>query len=140
MYSPYGQLISSTLTLTPTDRFFTNQRLESSIGLYDYRARFYDPWVGGFIQPDSIVPDPFEPAAWNRLGYVYGIRFGTPIRVETVSSSGRVKYEWAKLLMGRAGRVLIPKPMALNLLITLLRWRIRPASVMIQPESRRWSV
>ena len=60
------------MTLTPTDRFFTNQRLESNIGLYDYRARFYDPWVGGFIQPDSIVPDPFEPAAWNRYGYVYG--------------------------------------------------------------------
>jgi RHS repeat-associated protein len=56
----------------PTDRFFTNQRLESNIGLYDYRARFYDPWVGSFIQPDSIVPDPFEPAAWNRYGYVYG--------------------------------------------------------------------
>jgi RHS repeat-associated protein len=58
--------------VTPTDRFFTNQRLESNIGLYDYRARFYDPWVGSFIQPDSIVPDPFDPAAWNRYGYVYG--------------------------------------------------------------------
>jgi hypothetical protein len=36
--------------------------------------------VGGFIQPDSIVPDPFEPAAWNRFGYVYGnpVRYTDP--------------------------------------------------------------
>ena len=27
-----------------------------SISLYDYRARFYDPLTGSFVQPDSIVP------------------------------------------------------------------------------------
>jgi hypothetical protein len=27
--------------------------------------------IGQFIQPDSIVPDPLNPLAWNRFGYVY---------------------------------------------------------------------
>jgi RHS repeat-associated protein len=71
-YLPYGSLIETTgAESLPTDRLFTGQRLEN-IGLYDYRARFYDPLVGSFIQPDSIVPDPLDPRAWNRLGYVYG--------------------------------------------------------------------
>jgi RHS repeat-associated protein len=68
-YSPYGSIISSTGTL-PTDRLFTGQRFESGIGLYDYRARFYDPLVGSFISADSIVPDFDRPVAWNRYAYV----------------------------------------------------------------------
>jgi hypothetical protein len=28
--------------------------------------------TGSFTQPDSIVPDPMDPRAWNRFGYVYG--------------------------------------------------------------------
>jgi RHS repeat-associated protein len=31
--------------------------LESSLGLYFYNARWYDPAVGGFIQADIIVPE-----------------------------------------------------------------------------------
>jgi RHS repeat-associated protein len=44
--------------LFPTDRRFTGQRWEASLGLYDYRARFYDPTLGRFLQPDPIVPEP----------------------------------------------------------------------------------
>jgi RHS repeat-associated protein len=35
------------------------------------RPRFYDPQTGLFIQPDSIVPQPGNPIAWNRFTYVY---------------------------------------------------------------------
>jgi hypothetical protein len=39
--------------------------------LYFYNARYYDPFVGQFTQPDSLVADPMNPAAWNRYSYVY---------------------------------------------------------------------
>ncbi|MBN1995489.1 MAG: hypothetical protein JW953_22570, partial [Anaerolineae bacterium] len=34
-------------------------------------ARFYDPHLGQFTQPDSLVPQPGNPIAWNRYAYVY---------------------------------------------------------------------
>jgi hypothetical protein len=39
--------------------------------LYDYNARFYDPQLGRFTQPDSLVAQPYHPIAWNRYAYVY---------------------------------------------------------------------
>jgi RHS repeat-associated protein len=71
VYYPYGGILTSTLPLTITDRLFTGQRWDDTIGLYDYDARFYDPQIGTFIQPDSVVPDPGNPIAWNRFAYVY---------------------------------------------------------------------
>jgi RHS repeat-associated protein len=57
--------------LFPTDRRFTGQRWEASLGLYDYRARFYDPTLGRFLQPDSLIPRPGDVRAWNRYTYAY---------------------------------------------------------------------
>ncbi|MBO9371239.1 MAG: RHS repeat-associated core domain-containing protein [Chloroflexi bacterium] len=39
--------------------------------MYDYRARFYDPTLGRFLQPDPLVPEPGNPQALNRYAYVY---------------------------------------------------------------------
>jgi RHS repeat-associated protein len=55
---------------TPTTYRFTGQRLEESLGLYYYRARWYDPALGRFVQPDTIVPDPANPQDLNRYAYV----------------------------------------------------------------------
>jgi RHS repeat-associated protein len=52
-YLPYGAIRLET-GVWPTDRRFTGQRWEASLGLYDYRARFYDPTLGRFLQPDPI--------------------------------------------------------------------------------------
>ena len=71
-YDPYGTILTNTLPATLTDRLFTGQRWDAITNLYDYRARAYDPATGSFIQPDSIVADAFNPAAWNRYSYVYG--------------------------------------------------------------------
>jgi RHS repeat-associated protein len=38
-------------------------------GLMDYKARFYSPMLGRFIQPDSLIPDAQNPQAWNRFSY-----------------------------------------------------------------------
>jgi RHS repeat-associated protein len=40
------------------------------IRLYYYRARWYDPYITQFTQPDSIIPDPYNPLDWNRYSYV----------------------------------------------------------------------
>lgn len=42
----------------PTDYQFTGQRHNSSVDLYFYNARYYDPALGRFIQADTIVLHP----------------------------------------------------------------------------------
>jgi RHS repeat-associated protein len=76
-YYPYGDARSGTMA---TDRRFTGQREETAIGLYDYKARYYDPVIGRFIQADTIVPEPGNPQALNRYAYVYGnpLRYTDP--------------------------------------------------------------
>ncbi|MDD5760081.1 MAG: Tox-REase-5 domain-containing protein [Desulfobulbaceae bacterium] len=54
---------------TPTIFGFTGQRQEVGLGLYFYNARWYDPALGRFIQPDSIIPDPGNPLDWDRYQY-----------------------------------------------------------------------
>jgi len=49
-------------------------------GLYDYRARYYDPVLGRFISADTVVPEPGNPQALNRYAYVYNnpVRYTDP--------------------------------------------------------------
>jgi hypothetical protein len=44
------------------------------------KARFYSPLLGRFTQPDSLIPDPVNPQAWNRYSYVSNrpINFNDP--------------------------------------------------------------
>ena len=51
-----------------------------STGLYWYSSRFYDPSVGRFLSPDTLVPDPKNPQALNRYSYVYNnpLRYNDP--------------------------------------------------------------
>jgi RHS repeat-associated protein len=70
LYYPYGETRWMTGTLT-TDFMYTGQRAEG-FGLYDYHARFYDPYLNRWIQPDTIVPDPANPQSLNRFAYVLG--------------------------------------------------------------------
>jgi RHS repeat-associated protein len=55
----------------PTSYRYTGQRSEmDGIGLYYYKARWYDPALGRFVQADPIVPDPYNPLDWDRYAYV----------------------------------------------------------------------
>jgi RHS repeat-associated protein len=76
-YYPWGETRSGA---APTDRLFTGQRFDGTIELYDYGARFYDPALGRFVQPDTVVPDPSNPQALNRYSYVYNnpLRYTDP--------------------------------------------------------------
>jgi len=61
---------------SPTTFGYTGQRKEPGIGLYYYRARWYDPALGRFVQADSLVPGVGSPQALDR--YAYG--FGNPLK------------------------------------------------------------
>jgi RHS repeat-associated protein len=58
----------------PTTYRYTGQRQEVQLGgldgLYYYGARWYDPYLSRFIQPDTIVPNPGDPRALDRFAYV----------------------------------------------------------------------
>ena len=65
---------------TPTQRRYTGQ-LEAEAGLYFYQARWYDPGLGRFAQPDSLVPVASQGVqAWDRYAYVNNnpVRFNDP--------------------------------------------------------------
>jgi RHS repeat-associated protein len=72
-YYPYGKLRQC---CAGTDKSFTGHQLEdyaffdTAEDLYFMKARFYDPTVGRFLQPDSIVPDYGNPQSLNRYSYV----------------------------------------------------------------------
>ena len=68
-YYPFGEERYA-LGVAVTDYGFTGQREESSFGLYDYNARYYDPYLNRFVSPDTIVPDIANPQDWNRYTYV----------------------------------------------------------------------
>ena len=53
-----------------TDYKFTGQRKDDDIGLYFYNARWYDPALGRFTSPDSIVSSLGEGNNPNVVGYV----------------------------------------------------------------------
>jgi RHS repeat-associated protein len=49
---------------------YTGQEEDDELGLYNYKARLYDPLLGRFISPDPIDPDPEDPQTLNRYAYV----------------------------------------------------------------------
>lgn len=63
-------LIREQTGTTPTDYMYTGQRQEAEIGLYYYVARWYDPYLNRWTQPDTIIPDLTDTQSWNRFSYV----------------------------------------------------------------------
>ncbi len=68
-YLPYGDTRYNGGSQITSYRF-TGQRWDSGTGLYFYNARWYDPYIGRFLAPDTIVPNPGNPQALNRYSYV----------------------------------------------------------------------
>ncbi len=67
-YKAWGQT-RYTYGTTPTQRRYTGQ-LEAEAGLYFYNARWYDPTLAHWIQPDSIVSNKYYPLDLDRYSYV----------------------------------------------------------------------
>ena len=69
-YEPFGGQRAHTGIDTSTYKF-TDQEFDGESGLYNYDARMYDPVIGRFLSPDSIIPDIYNPQALNRYSYCY---------------------------------------------------------------------
>jgi RHS repeat-associated protein len=71
-YTPYGTFARNELanpqTGQPVNHYFTGKELDST-GLYFYAWRYYDPTIGRFCQPDTIIPEPYNPQTLNRYSY-----------------------------------------------------------------------
>jgi RHS repeat-associated protein len=50
---------------------YTGQYSDSYINLLWYGSRHYDPELGRFIQPDTIIPDPSNSQGWDRFSYAF---------------------------------------------------------------------
>jgi len=92
-YYPYGEVRYATGEL-PTEFGFTGQRNESTIGLYDYHARWYNPSLGRFISADTIVPEPASPSDFNRYAYVRN----SPLKY--IDPSGHGPPDWLERVQG----------------------------------------
>ncbi len=86
-YMPYG-VARYTAGATPTTFNFTGQRKDSGSGLLFYNARWYDPVVGRFLSPDTIVPSPGDPQSLNRYAYV----LNNPVKYR--DPSGHIPVDW----------------------------------------------
>jgi RHS repeat-associated protein len=64
-YYPYGAIESG-----GSEKYgFTGQENDADTGLMYYGARYYSPEFRVFVQPDSIIADPYNPQALNRYAY-----------------------------------------------------------------------
>nr|WP_094229256.1 RHS repeat-associated core domain-containing protein [Methanolobus psychrotolerans] len=64
-YYPYGQVQSGGL-----EKYgFTGQENDADTGLMYYGARHYSPGYRVFVQPDTMLPDVYDPQALNRYAY-----------------------------------------------------------------------
>ncbi len=74
-YCAYGRKRTGTTcpggNSLPTGHTFTGQKLDGT-GLQYYNARYYDPTIGAFISPDTVVPDASNVFDYNRYMYARG--------------------------------------------------------------------
>jgi len=66
-YTPYGTTAVNEGADVVKHKF-TGKELDNT-GLYFYAWRYYDPTIGRFCQPDTIIPQPYNPQTLNRYTY-----------------------------------------------------------------------
>mgnify|MGYP001570118974 CR=1 FL=1 len=69
-YKPFGGFSGP----APSDgaaihHYFTGGELDAETSLYHFGARYYDPALGRFTQPDPILQDVYDPQALNPYSY-----------------------------------------------------------------------
>jgi len=97
-YAPYGEVVA-TEGEDATKYKFTGKPLDDETGLYYYGARYYNPFIGRFITPDSIVQAPDNPQTLNRYAYCGN----NPVRY--IDPKGQSFWDWAGTLFGLIGGV-----------------------------------
>ena len=70
-YTAYGNSrYESSMTAFPITSRYTGQSFDEETGLYYYgNSRYYDPVIGRFIQPDTLIPNFYDPQTYDRYAY-----------------------------------------------------------------------
>ncbi len=93
-YYPFGMV----RTGGALSRFlYTGQESDTETGLYYYGARFYDPALARFVQPDSMLPEPYDPQQLNRYSYVINNPLVYTDPTGNWPSKADIKSAWNKL-------------------------------------------
>jgi RHS repeat-associated protein len=69
-YYAYGRRLDTSGHISG-EQDYTGQRLDAT-GLLYYNARYYDPQLGQFVSPDTLVPEPTSFLDYNRYLYARG--------------------------------------------------------------------
>lgn len=85
LYKAWGETRYTSGT-TPTTRRFTGQQEESTLGLYFYQARWYDPSIGRFAQPDTVMQ---VAGGISVLSLALGVSYTDPSAVEHLNQTQR---------------------------------------------------
>ena len=102
-YFPYGQVHSGGL-----EKYgFTGQENDIDTGLMYYGARYYSPEYRIFVQPDTMLPDPYNPQALNRYAYVLNnpVRYTDPsghVPLDTIADGLFLLYDGGKYLLDQS--------------------------------------
>ncbi|MCB1194431.1 MAG: RHS repeat-associated core domain-containing protein, partial [Leptospiraceae bacterium] len=71
-YTPYGEIDRDHSSGPDIFRYkYTGQEEDKETGLYYYKARYYDPKIGRFLQPDTVLQTS-SPFGTNQYMYVEG--------------------------------------------------------------------
>jgi RHS repeat-associated protein len=71
VYLPFGEVSQANSSGNDAvTKKFTGQENDEDTGLHYYKARYYDPAIGRFLSPDTIVPSVWDAQALNRYSYV----------------------------------------------------------------------
>ncbi|HEY3357994.1 MAG TPA: toxin TcdB middle/N-terminal domain-containing protein [Polyangia bacterium] len=69
-YAPFGKVIGESGNPSAGDSHrFTGQEADDETGLTFFQARYYDPALGRFIQPDSFLPNASNPQELDLYAY-----------------------------------------------------------------------
>jgi RHS repeat-associated protein len=66
-YDPWGEVKAGG---TKSKFLYTGQEKDDETNLHYYNARYYDPHIRRFTQPDDIIQDVYDPQSLNRYSYV----------------------------------------------------------------------
>jgi RHS repeat-associated protein len=87
-YTAFGEIYSQTGS-TQNSYLYTGQQYDDATGLYNLRARYYNPALGRFLSQDTYPVNVGNPIELNRYGYARGnpVNYGDPSGLFALASS-----------------------------------------------------
>jgi RHS repeat-associated protein len=96
-YTAFGEIYSQTGS-TQNSYLYTGQQYDDATGLYNLRARYYNPALGRFLSQDTYPVNFGNPIELNRYGYARGnpVNYGDPSGNEAMVSSASLNFQSVK--------------------------------------------